>query len=532
MKVTIKTVSKEEHALEISETATVGELKKLACDNFAGAGANLTLVHLGAVLSDDSKGLGAHGIADGAVMVAIVKKAKTDAAPAAAPAAAPVPVPAAMDTSGSSKTIRVTVSDIEGDVRTIEVEENETVENVKAVLEVEFAIPLAQQQLFFEAKQLQNDQRLDAIGIKNDDMMQMQATRAAPMRPPAQLGAGPAGLNLMGLFGGGMGGAASARSNPLQQHLPQANELIQQASSNPHFTRRMREGGSTDMADAIDAGNPEEVAKALLEWEKTKKETEFKKNQAIMKLNDDPFDVEAQKQIEEMVRMENVNANHEQAIEYNPEAFASVIMLYVDCEVNGVEVKAFVDSGAQITIMSQICAQRLGLMRLIDRRYQGMAKGVGTSKILGRVHAAQMKMGGMHITISINVLEDDSMEFLFGLDNLRRHQMCIDLKDNMLKCDNMKVPFLSEGDLPKRLMGAGGDGDAMDVEQVGASAGGGASSAGGQEGGAATGGADNPPAAAIDMLTGMGFSRDQAVAALKSCGGNPELAASLLFGGD
>ena len=326
MKVTIKTVSKEEHALEISETATVGELKKLACDNFAGAGANLTLVHLGAVLGDDSKGLGAHGIADGAVMVAIVKKAKTDAAPAAAPvpaaapapaaspAAAPVPVPAAMDTSGSSKTIRVTVSDIEGDVRTIEVEENETVKNVKAVLEVEFAIPLAQQQLFFEAKQLQNDQRLDAIGIKNDDMMQMQATRAAPMHPPAQLGAGPAGLNLMGLFGGGMGGAALARSNPLQQHLPRANELIQQASSNPHFTRHMRERGSTDVADAIDAGNPEEVAKTLLEWEKTKKETEFKKNQAIMKLNENPFNVEAQKQIEEMVRMENVYENHDQVL--------------------------------------------------------------------------------------------------------------------------------------------------------------------------------------------------------------------------
>jgi len=94
--------------------------------------------------------------------------------------------------------------------------------------------------------------------------------------------------------------------------------------------------------------------------------------------------------------------------------------------------------------------------------------------------------------------------------------MCIDLKDNMLKCDNMKVPFLSESDLPKRLMGARGDGDAMDVEQAGASAGGGGSSAGGQEGGTATGGgAEDPPAAAIDMLTGMGFSRDQAVAALK-----------------
>ena len=30
--------------------------------------------------------------------------------------------------------------------------------------------------------------------------------------------------------------------------------------------------------------------------------------------------------------------------------------------------------------------------------------------------------------------------------------MCIDLKDNMLKCEssNMQVPFLGEGDIPKR----------------------------------------------------------------------------------
>jgi hypothetical protein len=57
-----------------------------------------------------------------------------------------------------------------------------------------------------------------------------------------------------------------------------------------------------------------------------------------------------------------------QAMEYNPEAFARVVMLYVDCEVNGSPIKAFVDSGAQSTIMSQPTAQRLGLMRLIDYR--------------------------------------------------------------------------------------------------------------------------------------------------------------------
>ena len=71
----------------------------------------------------------------------------------------------------------------------------------------------------------------------------------------------------------------------------------------------------------------------------------------------------------------------------------------------------------------QKCAERLGLMRLVDKRYAGVAKGVGTSKIVGRVHAVDMKIGSNYIPISITVLENNDMEFLFGLDNLRRHQV-------------------------------------------------------------------------------------------------------------
>merc|ERR1711991_207073 len=98
----------------------------------------------------------------------------------------------------------------------------------------------------------------------------------------------------------------------------------------------------------------------------------------------DPLSVEAQEEMFNRVKQANIQHNMEQAIEFNPESFGSVVMLYVNSKVNGVDVKAFVDSGAQTTIMSRKTAERCNILHLMDTRFQGIAQGVGTSKILGK----------------------------------------------------------------------------------------------------------------------------------------------------
>jgi DNA damage-inducible protein 1 len=143
----------------------------------------------------------------------------------------------------------------------------------------------------------------------------------------------------------------------------------------------------------------------------------------------------------------------EMAIENLPEGFGQVTMLYVNIEVNNLPIKAFVDSGAQSTIMSLQCAERCGITRLMDTRFAGQARGVGTAKILGRIHIAQMKFGRSFFPISITVLENNDVDFLFGLDMLRRYRCNIDLSKNVLSIEGAtgreEISFLSENELPE-----------------------------------------------------------------------------------
>ncbi len=136
-----------------------------------------------------------------------------------------------------------------------------------------------------------------------------------------------------------------------------------------------------------------------------------------------------------------------------------------------------------MTIMSSACAERCGIMRLVDTRWSGIAKGVGTQKIVGRVHLgrllsiysthfssnlrinskilAQIQIEKNFLTTAFSILEEQPMDMLLGLDLLRRHQCIIDLQQNVLifKSANIQTRFLTEGELPSfaRLNHAGED---------------------------------------------------------------------------
>jgi len=303
-----------------------------------------------------------------------------------------------------------------------------------------------------------------------------------------------------------------------------------------------------DLAEAAQH-NPARFAEILRETRRRQEQAEYAQQQEIERLNADPYDVEAQQRIEEAIRQQAVMENMQHALEYAPESFGRVTMLYIDVEVNGTPLKAFVDSGAQQTIMSPDCAEKCGIMRLLDRRFAGVARGVGTANILGRVHSAQMKLADLHLACAFTIMEGRDVELLFGLDMLKQHQACIDLEKGVLRISGREVRFLAEHELPERAKEfeapiepppTSAPGPSSSGRTPAGGAGphfpGSGSTLGGTPAGNRPRAQHAPPPTArysdrdIQTLIDLGASsREDAIRVLDQANGNVDLAASLLF---
>eukprot|EP00873_Tetraselmis_striata_P037906 jgi/Tetstr1/458170/TSEL_044661.t1 len=440
--------------------------------------------------------------------------------------------------TGESARMRLTVSTVEGEVFPIEVDGEEPVEHVMAILEPVTGLPLASQVLLFNGRPLDAGAKLKDAGLKDDDLLLLMPRQAAGAGTGAgagpSAGAGATSSNPMGIAQDGSAVNPTAMMDAIQGNTQLMDNLAQ---SQP------------ELMEAIRTRNVDAFQKALRANAEIKRKAEAERQQEMQRLMNDPLNPESQARMMEMINQENVQQAYENAMEYNPELFGSVIMLYVDMEVNGTVMKAFVDSGAQSTIMSQKCAERLGIMRLCDKRFHGIAKGVGTSKIVGRVHQAPIKVGNSHLTASITILEQDDMEFLFGLDMLKRHQCCIDLNKNELRFGscNESLRFLSEHELPSAARQfseapptpskpPGAEAAAVPPPApaatapapAAAAAAAAAARAAAPAAPAASGGADP---AKVQQLVGLGFTSAQAIQALNACGGDVDQAAAVLFGG-
>lgn len=122
--------------------------------------------------------------------------------------------------------------------------------------------------------------------------------------------------------------------------------------------------------------------------------------------------------------------------------------LQIPCEINGYIIPAIVDTGAQVTVMSESCAKRCRVANQIDGRFSGQAVGIGSSDILGRIDELLMRVGPITYHNKVSILRQSRVDLIIGLDFLRRFGAEINLEKKMLKLTVrgriVRIPFISD----------------------------------------------------------------------------------------
>jgi DNA damage-inducible protein 1 len=175
-----------------------------------------------------------------------------------------------------------------------------SVAGLKNLVEDEKKIPPASQQYYLNNTPVQGDEKtLEEAGIKDGDMLAML------MRQPQQ-------ENSMG---------SQRRQPSAQRRVPvQAEQEVERTRQNilqnPGAMAQVREQRPA-LADAVN--DPAAFREAWMEMIRADDDREQERLEQMRLLNEDPFNVDAQRKIEEMIRQQQVQDNLQFAYEHNPE---------------------------------------------------------------------------------------------------------------------------------------------------------------------------------------------------------------------
>lgn len=237
--------------------------------------------------------------------------------------------------------MKILIADEAGNIKAFDVDQSSNVTFLKTIIEKEMKIPIASQQLFLNGVLLSNGtSTLKECGVRHDDIILLKGTTQNQGSTLTESERVRLQINR----------DLATRSRIIQQ-FPGVEQALNDPVQFERFFTEMTRQAQQQQQQQKDLSSA------------------------------DPFDVESQRKIEETIRKQNILQSRENALEHHPgtldslnlESFGRVVMLYIGLEVNGHKVKAFVDSGAQMTIMSPDCAMACGLMHQLDDAFAGTA---------------------------------------------------------------------------------------------------------------------------------------------------------------
>ena len=161
------------------------------------------------------------------------------------------------------------------------------------------------------------------------------------------------------------------------------------------------------------------------------------------------MNIERQRQIQEQYRMQEINRQIIEIQELHPELLISGDLVFIMMKINGVDIPAMLDTGAQESVISLNVCRQLNLENQIDYRVKKEFQGVGHSKTLGVIHLVPIKIGSTHCVATLNVFDESSPldHALIGINTMRALRISMNFKKNCIKINGESVPMMSNTDI-------------------------------------------------------------------------------------
>lgn len=204
---------------------------------------------------------------------------------------------------------RITISiiapnhELDQELLTLDLPPGLTIADLKGFVNAETNLPQSSQQFYLNNVLLQPDSKsLDDAGVKDGDMLAM-LTRQQPQQPQQNT----------------TGAGTQPRAQPSARRTPNSPDEIETARlsilGNAGAMAQVREQRPA-LADAIH--DPARFRDVWLDMNRENEDRENERMEQMRLLNEDPFNVEAQRRIEEMIRQQSVQENLQHAYEHNP----------------------------------------------------------------------------------------------------------------------------------------------------------------------------------------------------------------------
>jgi DNA damage-inducible protein 1 len=185
------------------------------------------------------------------------------------------------------------------DLVTLDLALNLTIADLKGFVEAETRTPQASQHFYLNGQALQDDSlTLEAVGIKDGELLAMMVNSRGTQQSSQTRRTRP-----------------GVSSNPEPQDAARIEEIRSKILASPDQRLALR-SQNKDLADVLD--DPARFRETWLAMLTQRDQQQRERENQIRLLNEDPFNAEAQKRIEEIIRMEKIQENLQYAYEYNP----------------------------------------------------------------------------------------------------------------------------------------------------------------------------------------------------------------------